>query len=419
MKNDMRVCNLYKYGIFDPKEQEQLAAWQHTEAHYSNPDPGCFVGIEVEVENTKMFDNLTLWTSTEDGSLRNNGLEYVSKPVRGKMIEMALRELVHALKSKAPKHEFSDRTSIHVHLNVRHMSVEQLANFILVYLALEPIFFKYTEGIPNSNRRENNYCVPIEDSKSHLSLLHNLGNYYHSKDTKWLKRLVEEWKKYTAFNLIPILNQGTVEFRHMGGTMDVPYIMTWINMILSMRKYVRTTPTEVIKTALFQLNTNSAYSNYLSAVLGTELNIPFDELLPLLEDSVASTKEIFAVLDLAEKEQISIEDICTSPMISSLNLWGIKVFHSLGASELTGRIDALQRRINSFNCSILEVEETNGEDGDPMDWPEDVLDHYVGLKAKRDDLVSQLNHTKAELEIAPKNDELYTKKRKLTTPFLM
>ena len=141
--------------------------------------------------------------------------------------------------------------------------------------------------------------------------------------------------------------------------------------------------------------------------------------MPLLEDSVASTKEIFAVLDLAEKEALSIEDICTSPMVRLLNLWGIRVFHSSGPSELTGRIDILQRRINSFNNSILEVEEANEEVDDPMDWPEDVLNHYKELKIRRNDLVAQLNHAKAELEIAPKNDEQYTKKRKLTTPFLM
>jgi hypothetical protein len=341
MKKSSRVSGLFPYPIFVSEEFELLNVFKQTITKIPVADPGCFIGIEVEVEKTAPLEGLRLWNVTKDGSLRNDGYEFVSKPIRGRLIECALLELKNALYKYTPYHEFTDRTSVHIHTNVRHMEIEHVANFVLLYLALEPIFFKFTEKLYNTKRRENNYCVPIEESKSHLNLLHHLGMYYATLDSQWMRAIVNNWRKYTAFNLLPMESLGTIEFRHMGGTIDVPYIMDWINMILSMRKYARQTKTEDIKKELFMLNTNSNYANFLHNVLGIELEVPFNSLMDLLEDSVASTKQVFAAKDSMKATQLSINDVMNSPFVKTATACGISISYSDSDGKYQKQLDRL------------------------------------------------------------------------------
>lgn len=375
MAKPNRVCSMYKYPIFQSEEGLLLAKLAGQQTKLPNDDPGCFIGIEVEVENTQALDGLQMWTVTKDNSLRNNGYEFVSKPIRGRLVELALVELEAHLKKRTPKHTFSDRTSVHIHVNVRHLEMEQLASLILLYTALEPLFFKYTEKIPNANRRENNYCVPIEDSKSFIRYMAGVGNYYKHKNPEYLKNSIEGWKKYTALNLLPIINQGTIEFRHMGGNIDVPYIMTWINMILSLRKYCRETSTDVIKSELFSLNTNSQYSYFINKVLGTDPGIPFDELMNLLEDSVASTKDIFVTIDVLGKEEISVRDFLKTPLAVSFNsLYAGLQFNQ--PNQNNKELSLINRAISSLEGYIKEIKEGWDDEDDMSDDAKNAIEEY-------------------------------------------
>lgn len=401
MKKSNRVCNLFQYPIFVSEEFELLNHFKQTVTKFPISDPGCFIGIEVEVERTAPIEGLKLWNVTKDGSLRNDGYEFVSKPIRGRLIECALLELNNALNKHTPNHEFSDRTSVHIHTNVRHMEIEHVANFILLYLALEPIFFRYTEKIQNTNRRENNYCVPIEESKSHLCLLQNLGMYYATMDVQWMRSIVHNWRKYTAFNLLPMESIGTIEFRHMGGTIDVPYIMDWVNMILSMRKYARTTKTEDIKKELFMLNTNSNYANFLHSVLGIELEIPFNSLMDLLEDSVASTKQVFAAKESMKAAELSINDVMNSPFVKLALASGIHIHYSGGDEKYKKHVTRLDFSIADQEQLIEDFLEDNGQDlsDDDKETLEGFEEQLRKFRKERDAAIYILEHTAQDLPI--------------------
>lgn len=295
--------------------------------HKSTPfkpviDPSCYVGIEVEVEQIikrPVPFNTDFWRTVPDGSLRNNGVEYVSYPLRGKLIYIALEELATYLNKEQPKHEFTDRTSVHVHMNVRYLTDEQFLSLILVYQTLEPIFFHYTKRVPNTNREENNYCVPVNTSKYYLKLPFYIGSYLHTREPKFLHGLISRWRKYTAFNVAPVATQGTVEFRHLGGTCDVGLIHSWINMILHLRKYIKTHTFEEIKGTLLQLNTNSSYSQFLEDVLGNNLDLPFTEQQSLLEDNVAAAKEILSLVEEVKKPPVELDKFLVSPFVQRVN----------------------------------------------------------------------------------------------------
>lgn len=340
----MRLSNMFDYSLMKTKERAQLAllaevGWKPS---MKIVDPSCWIGIEVEVENVPNahHEQFKFWKKIVDGSLRNNGYEYVSPPLRGKLIEAALLELDSHLKGMNPHYEFSDRTSVHIHMNVRHLTPEQLVMFLITYIALEPLFFKYTEKVPNSQREENNYCVPVNASKYHLHIPTYLGKFLAEGDVKYIHYLVNDWRKYTAFNLRPIAETngpngplGTVEFRHMGGNCDIAYIIGWINMIQSLRKYVKTHTMDEIKQVLFDLNSNSAYAHFLKECLGTDLQIPFDELMPLLEDSTTASKEIFSLVQQIKDTKPSDETFLKSPLCALINSISPNTIQAAGASN--------------------------------------------------------------------------------------
>lgn len=371
-----RVCGVYKYPFFDVDEMGMLSATKNRELYFVNADPKCFIGLEVEVERlNNCIEFSPLWTLTKDNSLRENGLEFVSRPLRGRLIESALQDLDSYLTKCHPNHNFSDRTSVHVHLNVRHMDLDQVVNFILLYMALEPLFFKYTENIPNTNRRENNYCVPVEECRSSTNLTKSLAKFISTGSTGAFKETASLWYKYTAFNLLPIESLGTIEFRHMGGTKDTKLIMSWVNMILSLRRYAREHSFEQVKEQLFLLNTNSNYLGFVSDVFLGNMPYPPD-LMDLLEDSVSSVKDVFVLLDTHLKEHISEDSFMQSPLGVSLQAKGIPINCNNAIEKL--KVTLMRKQSQYKNLSSEFSDFIEEKDVDELNKQDQMMyDNYV------------------------------------------
>lgn len=185
---------------------------------YDFPITGNCFGIELEIENFEVNGKLPEnWYMKEDGSLRNGGREFVSDPLPFAEVEKNLTTIFSLL--KLYEDSYSERTSIHVHCNVRDLTTDNIASMTLLYLVFEGIFFAYVD----KSRRKNIFCVSLNqfqaaDYLSSCFYKPNMENGLH-------------WEKYSAFNLLPLQNLGTVEFRHMQGNNNVPYIMSWIEAI--------------------------------------------------------------------------------------------------------------------------------------------------------------------------------------------
>src|SRR3972149_6708240 len=94
-------------------------------------------GIEVEAEgidiprNSKklpqFYKDLTFWSVKEDGSLRNGGKEFIFKqPLGGTDIVRALEQLEKKIKEHDINPDMTHRTSLHLHIDVRNMTIEEL-----------------------------------------------------------------------------------------------------------------------------------------------------------------------------------------------------------------------------------------------------------------------------------------------------
>ena len=216
------------------------------------------VGIEVEVENIRKEVPIThYWSGKEDGSLRNNGAEYTSIPLRTHQVETALNHLMTKLNMwNTP--EFSPRTSIHIHLYVRDMTWDQVKTLLIFYAIFERHFFMLAGG----TREKSIFCVPLYKTKQ-LDLLPTLEHQ------------ARHWQKYSAINCGTIFGAdggipcfGTVEFRHLYGTSDVSTIVEWINNILCLRKAVVEYKLEDVLNFLKTANTTSAYLAMYNRIFG-------------------------------------------------------------------------------------------------------------------------------------------------------
>ena len=222
------------------------------------------IGIEVEVENCPAVEDgagnpfCAGWDAVPDGSLRNSGIEFVTKyGVRVGTSFEHINDLFRKMenfkkKVVAPVFQFTERTSIHVHFDVRDMSMEELKSLLTLYVLFEDPLFKFA----GEHRKHNVFCVPIRFiAMSEVAQ----GNLFHT---------IRNWKKYSALNLSRLLEMGTVEFRHMEGTSDTKRIKTWILLLASLVNYCRNIPNKRIEEEIKRLKYMSHYSEFTEKVFG-------------------------------------------------------------------------------------------------------------------------------------------------------
>ena len=252
-------------------------------------DDGAVIGIEVEVEKVRNNDvqQYPVWRQCEDNSLRNAGFEYVSVPMKGRTIVFALNWLSAKLNDDC---QFSPRTSVHIHLNALDMTLEQIGLMGLVTAAFERPIFRFIGG----DRARNNFCVPIQEAKAYWMFE---AFFKESFDFP-----IGEHNRYLALNLDALRKFGTLEFRHMGGTKDVTRILHWINIILSLKKYVMVTPRKTILDIIYDLNTSSKYDVWFQEVFGENTVLQKGRLQQEMSGAISNLKRV--VVDNKWKEEL-------------------------------------------------------------------------------------------------------------------
>ncbi len=233
------------------------------------------IGIEVEVEGfsqEKWPQKCIYWNLDKDGSLKDHGAELISTPVAGKNIDYALRELANGMKDQRPR--WSHRCSVHIHINVRAWSFEQLRSLIGLYAVFENLFF----SLVPEDRRANGFAYPLTDIMP--------------QDVRF------GWDegKYCALNVGSCIAKfGTVEFRHMAGTADPITLRRWIQLIVKLHSYVKKQGAEAVERTVTGLNTNSEYQALLTNVFGATAQIfPPTVLQNSMEEGVLWSKIYFA-----------------------------------------------------------------------------------------------------------------------------
>jgi hypothetical protein len=193
-------------------------------------DSDTLLGVEVEVERCKSNSfrspNAAYWTPKEDNSLRNGGMEFVfSEPLFGTDVIQAISWLFDTAKEKG--WTISERTGIHVHMDVRGMDLDKFQNLVILYALLEPAIYRWV----GDGRDRNIHCLPWYVADSDLDVISKIF-----KDPKNGVAYIKSIHRYAGLNLASMATFGTIEFRHLKTTFDRERMNTWINMILSLKK---------------------------------------------------------------------------------------------------------------------------------------------------------------------------------------
>lgn len=189
------------------------------------------VGVELELENMPDDGMFNHWKVVNDGSLKNSGYEFVfSQPFGGKDVEEALSEFNTYIISNGLEPEISERTSVHVHIDVRDLEMDDYINFIGLYLVFEMSLFNYC-GV---DRASNTFSMPWR------KLDQTVFEFAGCKSVSQLHRLINklEQSKYTSINIGSTKTFGSIEFRGHGGEWRKDKLLVWINLLLSIKKYI-------------------------------------------------------------------------------------------------------------------------------------------------------------------------------------
>jgi hypothetical protein len=183
-------------------------------------------GIELEYENLPMpYEGPDMWELTGDGSLRNDGIEFVSMPLSRDQVAEALDTARDFLQGTTA--DPSPRCGIHVHLNMRGRTIGELFSFNTAYVLMEPSIFQHF----CPDRVSSSFCVPFVENSHMISRAHeSIQLARASRMLTPLQPLVNT-SKYSALNMSSLPRFGTVEVRSLPSTLDFRLLRRWITML--------------------------------------------------------------------------------------------------------------------------------------------------------------------------------------------
>jgi hypothetical protein len=189
-------------------------------------------GVEIEVEQCtgvrKVRDLVERWSVVEDGSLRNGGREFVSPPTAiDPLVSMidGFYEAFHKCGWQA-----SARTGVHVHMDMRPRTLDELGAIATLYALLEPALFQ----IAGAQRDQCIYCVPwyaAPNDALHLGALLNTVSARPDRAAATFSRGVADTCKYSALYFEPLRRFGTIEFRAAPTYTTAAELIYWVQTL--------------------------------------------------------------------------------------------------------------------------------------------------------------------------------------------
>jgi len=232
--------------------------------------PDIIYGIEFEVENIRELRPAETWqhifTIDKDGSLRNGGVE-IKLCSKGEHLETAL----HFYDRNLPKEaDFSFRTSIHVHVDVRDLTPEQAWNMIALSMLYERTFYR----LAGLERKATAFCVPAGGTALPAVIRSHAANALEKEDYKnQLEMCRRNWSKYLGTNILTMHDFGTFEYRQMRGHRDMGLLVNWLNLLGALKQRTKQQPFKKLISAIRELNTNSHYLEFTRETFPGHSNI--------------------------------------------------------------------------------------------------------------------------------------------------
>jgi Putative amidoligase enzyme len=138
---------------------------------------------------------------------------------------------MHVIKLLNP--EITQRCGLHVHVDARDYSADDLAKLIRLFLLVEPLVYQMVEhhrsGVKYciSSRTYRPYGKPNLDINTLKAFLYGGEFEYSIIKQKQKKNTSSQDIRYRGLNLHSFFYRGTIEFRHHHGSVDPAEIYSW------------------------------------------------------------------------------------------------------------------------------------------------------------------------------------------------
>ena len=190
-------------------------------------------GIEIEVEGKGLPEEDELGKLTDDlfidrgeGSLRDGGLEYVFREPKGMEESLALiGKLANKFQEVKCVPKFTPRTSVHVHVNITDLTVEQTCVMIVLSHMAEP----FISSMCGVLREGNHFCLRAIDAEGIMKKVHR------SIMERVLPRYGAE-NRYGFTNIASIRELGSLEYRGMEGTFHLKRLEDWLTVLNNIKE---------------------------------------------------------------------------------------------------------------------------------------------------------------------------------------
>lgn len=216
---------MYNHPAIIPATEEFVEGYDIRTLFSKSPTAG-EVGLEIECEGNK-FPKMQsalpkAWKYEHDGSLRGeDNAEYIfQSPLPFEEVPEAVTTLFETLKNYGTVLDESNRTSVHVHLNVQTFHLNRLTAFLGLYFAVEEVLTEWC----GDHRVGNLFCLRAKDAPAIIS---KLKRFIRSNG----KAELSDGLHYSGLNANAIVKFGSIEIRSLRGVTDPETIITWVGVL--------------------------------------------------------------------------------------------------------------------------------------------------------------------------------------------
>lgn len=190
------------------------------------------LGLEIEIEGANLpheEETPRPWTYKHDGSLRGeDSAEYVlSKPILFDELPKSLDVLWGKFGDMKSRLDDSNRTSVHVHLNVQRFHLNRLAAFSALYFCVEDMLTHWA----GEHRVGNLFCLRAKDAPAIVSSLKRFIKNSEGVYNKFGKNYLHDHLHYSGLNANALTTFGSLEVRTLRGVQDPKIIVEWVEML--------------------------------------------------------------------------------------------------------------------------------------------------------------------------------------------
>ncbi len=193
------------------------------------------IGIEVEVEGNRFpkheYEGHSavdpekipkVWVYHKDGSLRGaDNAEYVlKKPIKFADVPKTVGDLWQMFSDYGTVLDDSNRTSVHVHLNVQKWFLPRLCTFLGMYFSVEEILTQWA----GEHRVGNLFCLRAKDAPG---IITDIKEFLKQGGT----RSFGSGMHYAGLNVSSLGRFGSVEIRALRGATEAQTIIDWVNVL--------------------------------------------------------------------------------------------------------------------------------------------------------------------------------------------